>query len=276
MISIKPSRAGITLLFMAPTYAARAAILIAAVAIGCLAAGVVAHAESFDTPVRKTAVDLGPSRDLMPGDPQHVQLSCSYYPGFMVKELDDPGVEGAEWVTVTAFLKGHPPACRSAHGPKERFIAKDSWGFLGVKGSLLFLTAADGEDGGLPFRIVNWKTGKNIFKDSAALPYYGGPGFDFGHAADGKLTVQFLRVVHGDCSIPNDGQSCWNILRANLGLAPTDMPACTGYVGEKTDQPIALATLETHSVLQYPVEVKLFPRPLTRAIAGEVKCRPVD
>ena len=261
---------------MASENAARAAILIAAVALGCLASGVVAHAESFDTPVRKTSVDLGPSRNLMPGDPQHVQLSCSYYPGFMVKELDDPGMEGARWVTITLFLKGRPPGCRLAHGPKERFIAKDSWGFLGAKASLLFLTAADGEDGGLPFRIVEWKTGKNIFRDSAALPYYGGPGFDFGHTADGKLSLRYLRVVHGGCSIPNDGQNCWNILRANLGLVPSDMPACTGYVGEKQDQPIALANLETHSAVQYPAEVKLFPRPSIRAVAGEVTCRPVD
>jgi hypothetical protein len=261
---------------MAPTHAARAAILIAVVAFGCSASGVYAHADSFDTPVRKTVVDLGPSRNLMPGDPQHVQLSCSYYPGLMVKELDDPGMEGARWVTVTLFLKAHPPACRLAHGPKERFIAKDSWGFLGVKGPLLFLTAADGEDGGLPFRIVEWKTGKSLFKDSAALPYYGGPGFDFERTADGKLSLQYLRVVDGGCSIPNDGQNCWNILRANLGLAPSDIPACTGYKGEKTDQPIALADLETHSALQYPVEVKLLPRPSIRAIAGDIKCRPVD
>lgn len=194
----------------------------------------------------------------------------------MVKELNDPGLEGMEWVTVTAFVKAHLPACRLAHGPKERFIAKDSWGFLGVKGSLLFLTAADGEDGGLPFRILDWKTGKNLFNDSAALPYYGGPGFDFEHGPKGELSLQYLRVVHGDCSIPNDGQSCWNSIRANLGLSPLDAPACTGYVGEKTDQPIALATLETHSVLQYPAELKLLPRPTIHAVAGEVKCRPVD
>ncbi|MGB0063907.1 MAG: hypothetical protein WBP85_05620 [Terracidiphilus sp.] len=189
--------------------------------------------------------------------------------------MDDPGMEGARWVTIAVFLKTHPPACRLAHAPNERFVAKDSWGFLGVKGPLLFLTAADGEDGGLPFRILDWKTGRKIFEDSTALPYYGGFGFDFGHSVDGKLSLRYLRVVHGGCSIP-DGQNCWNILRANLGLPPSDAPACTGYVGEKTDQPIALATLETPSALQYPVEVKLFPRPTIRAIAGEVKCRPVD
>lgn len=261
---------------MAPTHAARAAFLIAVGLFGCSVLSVPARAESFDTPVRKASVDLGPSRGLMPGDPQHVQVSCSYYTGFMVKELDDPGLKGARWVTITLFSKAHAPACRSAHAPNERFIAKDSWGFVGAKGPLLFLTAADGEDGGLAFRILDWKTGRKLFEDSAALPFYGGPGFDFEHGPKGELSLEFLRVVHGACSIPNEGQNCWNILRANLGLPPSDVPACTGYVGEKTDQPIALAHLETHSALQYPVEVKLFPRPSIHAIAGEVKCRPVD
>ncbi|MGH9561849.1 MAG: hypothetical protein ACRD3S_10375, partial [Terracidiphilus sp.] len=71
---------------MAPTHAARAAFLIAVGLFGCSVLSVLARADSFDTPVRKASVDLGPSRNLMPGDPQHVQLSCSYYPGFMVKE----------------------------------------------------------------------------------------------------------------------------------------------------------------------------------------------
>ena len=65
----------------------------------------------------------------MPGDPQHVQLSCSYYPGFMVKELDDPGVEGAEWVTVTAFSKGPPSGL--PFGPwTERTIHRE--GLVGI------------------------------------------------------------------------------------------------------------------------------------------------
>lgn len=261
---------------MAPTYAARAALLIAVGLFGWSFLSVLAHAETFDTPVRKNSVDLGPSRSLMPGDPQHVQLSCSYYPGVMVKELDDPGMKGARWVTITLFSKAHFPACRSAHTPNERLLAKDSWGFVGVKGPLLFLMAADGEDGGLAFRVLDWKTGRKLFEDSAAVSYYGGPGFDFERGSKGELLLQYLRVVHGDCSIPNDGQSCWTNLRVRLGLPPSDAPACTGYVGEKADQPIALAPLETHSALQYPAELKLLPRPSVRSVAGEVKCRPVD
>jgi hypothetical protein len=47
--------------------------------------------ESFDKPVRKATVNLGRSPYLMRNDPRPIQLSCFYYPDFIVKELDNPG-----------------------------------------------------------------------------------------------------------------------------------------------------------------------------------------
>ena len=71
----------------------------------------------------------------------------------MVKELDDPGLKGTRWVTVTPISSDDSPACRLAHASTERFMAKEWWSFEGVKGSLLFLEAADGDsNGGMPFR----------------------------------------------------------------------------------------------------------------------------
>ncbi|MGA3332840.1 MAG: hypothetical protein ABSC62_01610 [Terracidiphilus sp.] len=265
-----------TLFFMVPKNAVSVALLIVVVAFGCSASGVVALAESFDKPVRETVVDLGPSPYLMPRDRSRIQLYCDYYTDLMVKELDDPGQKGTRWVTITPILNEQLPACRLSHGTNERFIAKGWFGFVGVKGSLLFLEAADGEDGGLPFRILDSKTGKVIFEDSAALPYYGGPGFDFARTSEGGISLKYLRVVHGDCSIPKDGLNCWGRFRQQFGLTLATVPTCTGYVGEQPDQPVPLDDLQTPSAIQFPVKVKLFPRPSIQAAPGPVKCRPIE
>src|SRR6202012_1959234 len=112
---------------------------------------------------------LGQSPYLRPSTSSHISLFYSYYAAFMVKELDDPGLKGTLWVTVTPIHNGHCPVCQRSHGSLERFIAKDWWSFIGVKGQLLFLEAADGEDDGMPFRILDLKTGKKIFEDSVSL-----------------------------------------------------------------------------------------------------------
>jgi hypothetical protein len=77
----------------------------------------------------------------------------------MAKQLDDPGLKGTRWAMIAHILNGHVPVCRRSHGPTERFFAKEWWSFMGVKGSLLFLEAADGSSGGMPFRILDMKTG---------------------------------------------------------------------------------------------------------------------
>jgi hypothetical protein len=261
---------------MIPAKSARLALLIVMAAFECLPSGVVAQAESFDKPVRKAVVDLGPSPALTPNSREHIQLYCSYYPGFMVKQLDDPGEKGTQWVTITTALNGLFPPCRTSHGLKERFLDNEGWWFGGVKGSLLFLEAADGEDGGMPFRILDWRGRRVIFEDSAALPYYGGHGFEFVRNSGGGISLRYLRVVRGGCSIPKGGQSCWNEFKEKFGLLSSMAPTCTGYVGEQPDQPIPLEDVETPSTLQYPAEVELSPRPSIHAVPGPMKCRPQE
>jgi hypothetical protein len=258
---------------MVPKNAARAALFAVAGAFGCMALGAAAPAESFDKPVRKTIVDLGPSAYLMPGDHSRVQLYCAYYPDFMVKELDDPGLKGTEWVTITTIHGEHIPACHPSHGPEERFLAKEWWGFVGVKGPLLFLEAADGENGGMPFRVLNRKTEKDIFTDSIALPYYKLHDLDFVRTSSDELLLRYSRVVAGSCSIPKDGLTCWNKLRRKFGLISATAPACTGYEGEV---PVPADEVQTPSAIMYSVEVKLSARPTSHAIAGPVRCRPVE
>jgi hypothetical protein len=249
------------------------------VVLGSSTSASVALAESFDKTVHKTVVNLGRSPYLMPNNPARIQLSCYYYHDFMIKELNDPGLKGVRWVTVTPVTNEEAPACRLAHASTERWMAKGWWGFEGVKGSLLFLEAADGDsNAGMPFRVLDLGTGKKIFEDSAL---WNGQ-LEFAHTAGGTVSLRYLRVVGGDCSIPKDGMSCWGKFRRRYGLVIATVPTCTGYrhEGEKEwvvgDEGVPPEEIDTASAIAYPVVVELFPRPSIRAVPGLVKCVPVS
>ena len=246
----------------------RAASLVVTIVLGSSAWASAALGESFDKPLRQMVVDLGPSpsQDRRPDSHFRVRLSCSYYSAFMVKELDDDGLKGTRWVTIVPVPDGHKPACRRSPGPTDRFIAKEWWSFIGVKGSLLFLEAADGdENSGMPFRVLDLKTGKKIYEDSAWWDDH----LEFALTPDGKMCLSYLRVAGEDCSIPKDGTSCWNKLREKFELPPAPAPKCTNYLGEQT---LTTADIEARSVIAYPATVVLFPRPLIKAVPGPVKC----
>jgi hypothetical protein len=235
-------------------------------------------AESYDKPLRETVLDLGPSPYVTwSRSESRIHLFCSYYSTFMVKQLNDPGVKGTIWVTIVPILNGDVPKCRRLHGSTERFIAKLSWTFIGAKGSLLFLEAADGSSGGMPFRILDVKTGKKVFEDSK----WGTHPLDFVQTPDGKISLRYLRVVEGDCSVPKDGVSCWSKFRTRYGLKGETAPNCTGYRidGEKEwtvgDEGVPPAEIGSPSAIVYPVKVKLFPRPSIQAVPAPVECFPV-
>lgn len=255
---------------MVPKHSIGVALVIVTAVLGHSALGSILLAEDFDKPLRKTVLDLGQSPYLRPSSSSRVLLSCYYYQGYMVKQLNDPGLKGIRWVTITPVLSGDASACRRSHASAERFMAKEWWGFMGVKGQLLFLAAADGEDGGIAVRILDLKTGRKIFEDSVSLTHF---GIDFGHTPGGRMSMRYLRVVRGDCSIPKSGETCWNKLRQQFGLVLASVPTCTRYEGE---QPVPVDEEQTESAVTYPVVVELFPRPFIKAVPGPVMCRPAD
>src|ERR1700744_3194028 len=140
------------------------ALFLASLAIATRAA----HAESFDNPVQRKVVDLGPA-NVIPNRNQRIKLTCAYYPTFMVKELNDPGNKGALSISTVPVEHGRNPACTRKHGPNER-VFKDWEGyFAGVKHGLLFLDPSDGVGGGMPFAVFDPLTGAKIFEDSVKL-----------------------------------------------------------------------------------------------------------
>ncbi len=225
-----------------------------------------AHAEPFDKPLQKKVVDLGRSPYLMPNSKMHVKLTCSYYPNFMVKELNDPGNKGALLIAIVPAQPGHIAGCTRTHGPGEK-VFKDWDGYFGgVKRDLVFLYDADGTNRGLGFGAFDSRTGTKIFEDSVSLDSHG--ELDFVHASGGQITLRYLRVFTGNCSVPKDRSACWSKFKDQLGLSLAPMPECSDYQGAHAG--------EAESVIAYPVEVSLFPTPSITALANPVKCYPVD
>jgi hypothetical protein len=204
-------------------------------------------------------------------------LSCFFYPNFVIKEYDNEGEKGAEWVALAPIQKGRVPACARTHADGERIFKWPEWSgyFKGVKGNLVFLNDADGTDGGIPFTIYDFRTGKMIFRDSAydsgiwtkkpaSSPFN---HLSFKGAQDSGLTLMYLRVVEADCDLHIEKTACWEQVTKKLELKSTRMPACMGYENISSRWISAVA---------YPVEVSLSPQPVAKTVAGPVKCWPVD
>lgn len=259
------------------------------VLVGLLAvafsAVLLAQSDSFDKPVRRVVVRLGRSPELMPHNNEQVELTCDYYPTLMVKELDDPGMKGTRWVTVTHISKGQYPPCRKAHSSSEDLLRSEGDFFLGIKEHFLFLEAPDGLDSGMQFHVLDDLTHEHeVFRDTA-LFWEGGkwiPLLSFGQAADGKLRIRYRRVVEGDCSIPKDGIACWNKLKARYGLGDAPIPKCLYYAeaGKRNDVDTELGyppvDISVQSALAYPVEVTLSGRPTIKVLTGQIRCTPED
>jgi hypothetical protein len=237
----------------------------AVIVLGTTISNSTAHAEPFDKPLQKKVVDLGQSPELRPDAESHIKLTCSYYPKFMIKELNDPGNKGALWITLVPVHPEHSPECTRTRGPEEKAFKDWDGYFGGVKRDLVFLFDSDGTDGGIPFTVFDSKTGAKLFRDSASIgnSY---DGLDFVHASDTQMTLRYLRVVTGTCSVPKDGSACWNKFKEQLGLRLASIPKCSDEPGKYAEQ--------SPSVIAYPVEASLFPKPSIKAIGNPVRCYP--
>jgi hypothetical protein len=218
-----------------------ALLLHAIIVLGTTISSSAAHAESFGKPLQEKVVDFGQSPGLRPSADNHVKLTCSYYPNFMVKELNDPGNKGALSIALVPIRPGHSPGCTRTHGPGEK-VFKDWDGYFGgVKRDLVFLYASDGTDGGLPFTAFDSKTQAKIYRDSVSLPDSHGELYDldFVQASDKQITLRYLRVVSGTCSVPKDGSACWTKFKKQTGLRLAPMPKCSDYPGKEAGKALS-------------------------------------
>ncbi len=256
----------------------RRPVSILLVGLSVIAFASTAFADSFDEPLKKKVVDFGLSGNNPPGgNSMRVKLSCFFYPNFLVKEYNNEGKKGAQWVAIVPIQAGAVPTCARTHVSGERIFKWPEWSgyFSGVKGSLVFLSADDGTNGGMPFIVYDFRTSKKIFTDSA---YSSGmwtqkvPSSPFNHLRftgdkESDLTMTYLRVVEAGCDLHSETTPCWEKVRRKLGLKDAPLPVCTGYENISSRYTSAVA---------YPVQVMLFPKPVTKTISGPVKCWPVD
>lgn len=224
--------------------------------------------EGFDKPLKKTVVDFGPSPFYRASQHVRNKLTCYYYPTFIVKQYDQ-GEKGAEWLSIVRSAQG---ACTRRHGEDEKVYTSTEWSgyFRGVKGTIVFFDAPDGEDGGMPFAAFDVGTGRKLFEDSSLLDYYQKKlhlknAFHVTSEADRNPRLTYLRVVRAGCNLKAEQWDCWNKLRVEFGITQTDIPVCSRY--EQDDW---------ESAIVYPVSVVLTDSPQIKAVDGPVFCWPTD
>jgi len=197
----------------------------------------------------------------------------------MVKEQNDPGEKGAELIALAPVLPGHLPKCLQALQPGEkefrewsaeskRFLGWNGY-FAGVKHDLVFLERPDGdENSGMPFTAFESDAQTKFFEDSVLLRAGGERQLNFLSAPGNRIILRYLRVASAECSIPKSGEACWSKLQQQTGLMQSPMPRCSDYEGKEAGT--------AASVIAYPVEVSLYPKPSTHPLGGPVRCYPTE
>jgi hypothetical protein len=229
-------------------------------------------ANLFDAPAK--VIHLPLSAD--PANPQaKAQLSCFYYPHFMVKEVD-LGELGAEQLSLIPVAPGaKPPVCQKENLNNEIVISGDDWSgyFWGVKGNYVLFTAEDGWNDGMGFAVFNTDA-KKIFEDVAKT-------WHSLQAANSGLSMRYERVYEAPCSIKGeDGQGCWAQIQKDTGLTNTAVPDCTAtYQAEQQRTPnLAQQVLNDPTVFDYNVSaVVSSTMHMTKPVSGKVlNCRPAE
>ncbi len=197
----------------------------------------------------------------------------------MIKEQNDPGMKGAELIALAPVQPKHFPKCLQNLQPGEReftewdeeFKKSVPWNgyFAGVKHDLIFLEWPDGDDNsGIPFTAFESDAKTKFFEDSVALQARGERELNFPPAPGNQIILLYLRVASAGCSIPKSGESCWSKLQQQTGLTSSPMPKCGDYEGKEAGV--------APSVIAYPVEVSLYPKPSARPLGGPVRCYPQE
>lgn len=170
----------------------------------------------FDKPAKTVKQPLPKDKDNPQAKPA---LTCTYYPHFMVKQIDLGG-PGADQLSILPIADGGAqPACKKDNAPGE-IVLQDWSGWLkGVRGDLIFWDADDGWNGGLGFDVTT-TAGKKIMEDVAK---HGFRAVDL--ATDGTLTLRYTRVYGATCSLYADAAACWQKVKGATGLADP-APVC--------------------------------------------------
>jgi len=267
------------------------------IALLLLACAAPACAEDFDKPLRVVKRDMGvlDSYSIVADKKvyDHKQLVCTYYKGWLIKELESPDLIGDDMIGVAPSSVEHPAVCEElmATGEWRADVGKFCGGLLGVKDNLLFLGEDDVQssvDGFLVYRLTD---GKELLRDASLYR----TNMEIDHLPSGLLRLRYTRMLpEQDCSPTGLGNKCWAKIRELTGLPEASRDACEAtreayaaffakaceqsdtancvqlYVEERKrlyDGPMSVA---------YPVETVFDAHPTPRAIGPISNCIPME
>ena len=268
----------------------KASILPAAI---WLLAAAPALAAGFDKPLSMERIPIARVGGASTGK---AALSCFYFRGLRVKQLD-LGEVGAAELAILPLAGGTKPPCRRSAAPGEIVIPSKEWSgyFKGVRSGFVFFDAEDGTNGGLGFAVFDGRTGKKLFEDLAV------GALRTAKTAAGAIRVRYRRAVAGPCSVPHAGAKCWAAMAARMpGVRTVPAPDCKGGYAkaksamakgrceaQRNTSPGCFAVEmkrldaqrwnEAPSVVAYEVEAVIGrSRQSVRALAGVLSCWPAD
>jgi hypothetical protein len=247
-----------------------AALLAGLIAVGCwIAPAQSATPQLFDKPTKVV-------RQGLPKDPDNPQakpeLSCSYYPRFMVKQID-LGEPGADQLSILKVTGTALPPCKRANAADEIVIKEWSGYFKGVKGDYILFDADDGWNSGLGFAVTT-PDGKKLF-DDVAKPTLRGVEL----ASDGTLTLRYTRVYGAPCSLRADAVGCWDKIKQQTGLADPAPDCKAAYEREMKRVPkFAKETIDDPTAVDYEAVTAIAggTAKITAATGKALACRPED
>jgi hypothetical protein len=266
-------------------------LLVASILLLPLAAAAAAPPSGvFDKPLRTERVVLPK------GNAEKRELTCFYFAGLRVKQLDLGEVGAAELAILPLAPSASPIACRRQAAPGEIVIPSKAWSgyFKGVRSGFVVFDAEDGSNGGLGFAVFDGRDGRKLFEDMAV------GNIRAAEAAGAEIRLRYRRALLGKCSVPHDGAACWARIAAQMaGVTAAAEPDCAaGYLKAKTEMARGRCEAqhgdagcldgemkrldeqrwnETPSVIGYDVEADIGPSGHSvRATGGALSCWPAD
>ncbi len=217
----------------------------------------------------------------------------------MVKEIDAGEVGDEQISLVPVVSPADRPSCQPKNAANEHVIPSETWSgyFHGAKDNYVFLSAADGVNGGLGFSIYRGADPTSLFQDAVKLERDHVRFLSVAVDATG-VRLRYTRVYTAPCSVPTEGAACWARIAAATHLPTTPPPDCAaGYLRAK--QQLAKARCEidhrsnaacirqeidrmkaddaSPSVIGYDADVQVQPSQTSiQPAGGPVVCWPAD